>query len=335
LLELALWIGSAAHCAAQGSPRVSALLKQTDEWYSGEEGRRVTDNVLSWQAPAGDWPKNVNTAGQRFAGDRTRLRGTFDNGATTAEIRFLARAHRATKSERCRQAVLQGLDHILTAQYPTGGWPQYAPPPAKSYHRHITFNDGSMVRLLELLREIKTSPQFDFVDRARRDAARKAFDRGIACILKCQITVNGKLTVWCAQHDDKDLSPRPGRAYELVSLSGAESADILHLLMSLDSPSPEVVRAVRAGAEWFASAKVVGLRQTLVGRNKVMVADTNAPPLWARFYEINTGRPLFSGRDGVAHYDIADIEAERRNGYSWYGPWGEQVAADYARVLDP
>jgi len=29
-------------------------------------------------------------------------------------------------------------------------------------------------------------------------------------ILKCQIRVNGKLTVWCAQHDEKDYRPRPG-----------------------------------------------------------------------------------------------------------------------------
>jgi hypothetical protein len=29
--------------------------------------------------------------------------------------------------------------------------------------------------------------------------------------------------------------------------------------------------------------------------------------------------------DGVKKYDIAGIESERRNGYAWYGAWGEQV----------
>ena len=143
--------------------------------------------------------------------------------------------------------------------------------------------------------------------------------------------MNGRLTVWCAQHDEKDCSPRHGRTYELVSLSGSESAGILHLLMSLDKPSPEVVAAIEAGAAWFDSAKLTGIRQTWVNRNKVIVQDPNAPPLWARFYEIETNRPFFSGRDGIKKYDIAEIEAERRNGYAWYGNWGKQVAEDFAR----
>lgn len=331
--RLAILLVCAAAIAglAQNSQRAGALLKQSDEWFRSEEGRRATDNVLSWQSPAGSWPKNQSTTHAPYTGDASELKGTFDNGATTDELRFLARAFRVTRDERCRQAVLKGLDHVLSAQYPSGGWPQYAPPPATSYHRHITFNDGTMVRLLDLLREVGTSTQFHFVDQSRRQSAREAFDRGIACILKCQIVVNGTLTVWCAQHDERDFSPRPARSYELVSLSGAESAGILRFLMSLDHPSPEIIRAVKAGAAWFDSAKITGWRQTRQGGNKVMVADPDAPPLWARFHEIETGRPLFSGRDGVAKYDLAEIEAERRNGYAWYGSWGEQVAADHEK----
>jgi len=78
------------------------------------------------------------------------------------------------------------MDYILKAQYPTGGWPQTYPPPA-SYHRHITFNDNSMVRLMEFLRETYRSDANSFVDADRRQAARQAFDQGVACILKCQI----------------------------------------------------------------------------------------------------------------------------------------------------
>jgi hypothetical protein len=35
-----------------------------------------------------------------------------------------ARSFIQTKDERCRSAYVRGLDHILKAQYPTGGWPQ-------------------------------------------------------------------------------------------------------------------------------------------------------------------------------------------------------------------
>ncbi len=59
--------------------------------------------------------------------------------------------------------------------------------------------------------------------------------------------MDGKKTVWCAQHDEVTLAPRPARAFEPVSLVSAESAGILTLLMSLDQPSPAVIAAVEAG----------------------------------------------------------------------------------------
>jgi len=317
-----------------GPLNVSALpdgyLAKPDSWYESEEGRRVTREVLLWQSPLGGWPKNVDTTKPRQDGSRGG-HSTFDNGATTGEVQFLARAFRVTRDDRCREAVLKAIDHILQAQYASGGWPQYSPPPDGSYPRHITFNDGVMVRLLELMRRVATAADFDFLDYKRRKAAQAAFDRGIQCILKCQIVVHGKPTVWCAQHDEVNYRPRPGRAYELVSLSGAESAGILLFLMSLDNPGPEVIHAVQAAAEWFASARLTGIRLERVDRDRVVVPDTNAPPLWARFYEIEMGRPIFVGRDGQPKYNLAEIEAERRKGYAWYGPWGEEVATAYAK----
>lgn len=301
-----------------------------DEWYRSTDGRRMADHILTWQAASGSWPKNVNTASEPFAGDAATIRGTFDNGATTSELRFLARAFRVTGEARCRAALFRGIDHILQSQYRTGGWPQFHPP-GTNYHRHITFNDDTMVRLMEFVRAVATAPDYEFVDAPRRQAAKEAFQRGIECILKCQITVHGKLTAWCAQHDEGDYRPRPGRSYELVSLSGAESAGILQLLMSLEAPGPEVVRSVKAGAEWFESARLTGVRQTVVNGDKKIVRDAEAPPLWARFYEIESNRPIFASRDGVKKYDLVEIEPERRNGYAWYGSWGTSVAVNFAK----
>ena len=289
----------------------------------------MTVNVFSHQSTAGSWPKNTDTGKEPYTGDRAKLQGTFDNGATTAELRFLGRAFHATQDTQLEEAFRRGLDHILEAQYPTGGWPQFFPP-GKQYHRHITFNDDAMKRLMEFLRDVATARDFEFVEAERRRKAQSAFERGLECVLKCQIKVNGRLTVWCAQHDEKTLEPRSGRTYELVSLSGAESAGLLQLLMSLEKPGPEVIRAVHAGARWFETARLNGIRQEKVDGDKRIVLDKDAPPLWARFYEIETDRPIFSGRDGVKKYDIAGIEAERRNGYAWYGNWGEAVARRYA-----
>jgi PelA/Pel-15E family pectate lyase len=315
--------------AATGGPQ--RYLQKPDAWFAGPEARRIAENILSYQSDSGSWPKNIDTTVAPFRGDRKELKPTFDNGATTDELRFLAHVHKAVGEGRCRAAVEKGIDYILRAQYPNGGWPQFDPPP-QTYHRHITFNDDAMVRLMLFLREMYSSDLFSFLGTGRREAARTAFERGIRCILRCQIKVDGRLTAWCAQHDEKDFQPRPGRRFELVSLSGAESVGVVRLLISLERPGPDVERAVEGAVAWLESAKLKGIRVAVqkddkspTGKNKVVVADPSAPPMWARFYEIGTNRPLFADRDGVAKHDLAAIGYERRNGYAWLGYWPRKL----------
>ena len=57
------------------------------------------------------------------------------------------------------------------------------------------------------------------------------------------------------------------------------------------------------------------------GFERFVVEDPAAPTLWARFYEIGTNRPIYSGRDGVIKRSLAEIEHERRVGYAWLGDW--------------
>jgi pectate lyase len=275
ILRIALILASAS-LAVMALP--ADFLKKPDDWFRSEDGRKTTACILSWQSDQGSWPKNGDTTRKEFAGDRAKLKGTFDNKATTDELRYLARAHRATSDKRCLDAFLLGLDHILKAQYPNGGWPQYFPL-SKQYHRHITFNDNTMVRLLEFLREVATSGDYAFVDQARRTSAGNAFDRGIDCIVKCQVVVRGTSTVWCAQHDEVTLKPASARSYELASLSGSESVGILQLLMSLEKPTPEVIRSIKAGVAWFDSAKLEGIRVTKVDGDRKVIKDAAAPAL--------------------------------------------------------
>jgi PelA/Pel-15E family pectate lyase len=49
-----------------------------------------------------------------------------------------------------------------------------------------------------------------------------------------------------------------------------------------------------------------------------VVEDKNAPPIWARFYDIKTNEPIFMGRDSIPRKTLAEIERERRVGYSYY-----------------
>jgi len=249
--------------------------------------------------------------------------------SSVGELRVLARVFRVTGDTRHKQAFLKDFDHILKAQYPNGGWPQYFPL-SKDYHRHIAFNDGTMIRIMEFLRDTAKFEDFTLLDEDRRAAAAKTIDREIDCVVRCQVVVNGQPTVWCAQHDEVTVLPANARSYELASLSGAESAGILMYFMTLKSPAPDVVQAVRNRLEWFKESKIEGFRYNRSGREPYLKADPSAEPLWARFYEIKSNRPFFCDRDGIVKYDVEELEAERRGGYAWYGNWSENIIKAYS-----
>jgi len=293
---------------------------------------RIADNLLLYQRDTGGWPKNIEMAHvlteqekAALVKEKQEVDSTIDNSATYTQLAYLARVLTAKKLERHKEAFLKGFDYLIRAQYANGGWPQYYPL-REGYYTHITYNDDAMICVMRLLRDIaKGKPAYAFVDEARRLKAEKAVEKGIECILKTQVVVEGVRTVWCAQHDEVTLAPAPARKFEPVSLSCYESVGIVRFLMGIDHPNERVVNAIEAAIAWFEKTKLNGIRwvekedaSKLHGFDRVVVKDTTASPLWARFYEIGTNRPIFSGRDSVIKYDVSQIEDERRNGYRWY-----------------
>jgi PelA/Pel-15E family pectate lyase len=311
-------------------------LKQKSDWYAGAEALRVADNLLLYQREVGGWPKNIDMAAPLPEKERAallKLKGetgneaaaTIDNGATFTQLEYLARVYTAQKQERHRESFIKGLDYLLAAQYENGGWPQYYPL-RKGYYTHITYNDNAMVGVLGLLRGVaRRGPDYTFVDDARRLKSEKAVGRGVECILKTQVKVGGKLTVWGAQHDEVTLAPAPARKFEPVSLASRESVAVTRFLMGVERPDARVAEAIESAVAWFNSSQLSGIRwiekedKTQPGGfERTVVKDPQAPPVWARFYELGTNRPVFEGRDGVVRYSVMEIEAERRNGYGWY-----------------
>ncbi len=315
--------------------------RQPDAFFASPQGRQIAENVLTWQTPHGCWDKNYDARnphpqGTPF-GEWVGV-DTIDNGATYSELRILAKANAARPDKRYVDAFLKGFDTLLAAQYANGGWPQRFPTSDEPYGRHITFNDDAMTQVMVFLQEIiDGAPQYAFVDDGRRAKARAAFDKGLDCILKCQIVVDGKPTDWCAQHDEVTLAPAKARTYELPSFSGSEGAHLAIFLMRQKHPDARIKAAVRGAAAWFDKVKITGIRvqpatDPATGLpDRVVVTVPKAPPLWARFYDLQTQKPFFCGRDGIKKNALAQIERERRAGYAWYGNWGADVATEYAR----
>jgi len=312
----------------------SRCLAQKSEFYAGDEAIRIADNVLLYQRNTGGWRQNIDMARVLSEKDKAQLRkdknkedSTLDNGATHTQMRYLARVYDATRLERFKKAFPKAVDYLLRAQYPNGGWPQRYPN-LRGYARYITFNDGAMIGAMTVLRDIaERKPGYTFVDESRRRKAEEAAQKGIECILKCQIIVDGKRTAWCQQHDEKTFEPRPARIYEKVSICGCESVGVVRFLMSIDNPTEEIIKAIQGAVAWFDRARLTGIRQvnkpddSQRGYDKVVIKDVTAPPIWARFCQIGTNRPIFCGRDGKIKSSLAEIEHERRTGYAWYGYW--------------
>ena len=296
-------LAAASAVCAQATVRWDDALRQPGAWYAGPEARAIADNVLRYQRQVGGWPKDIDMAAVPAGPAPARLDATIDNGATTTQIRFLARI----PGDSYRDAALRGIDYLLAAQYPNGGWPQFFPL-RTDYSRYVTFNDQAMANVLTLLNDVaRGAAPLGFVDSARRERAAAAVERGVDVILRSQITVNGSLTAWGAQHDEITLEPRPARTFEPVSLASAESVGVVRFLMRRPK-TPPVARAVEAAIAWFKATELPGGR-------------------WARFAEIGTNRPIFAGRDGIVRYSIDEIEQERRDGYAWYGDWARTLVS--------
>jgi len=307
--------------------------KKPDSFYASDEGRRMAENILSWQDQGTGWPL-MNTTREPFTGDISKA-GPWGMKAalikaTVNEMRFLARGYRVTKDARYKQAVLGGLNFILAAQHPSGGWPHSFPLRMNDYSHYATFNDDMMPDLMTFLQEVVASPDFELVGPENRTKARAANDKGVDFILKTQLRTQGRLTAWAQQYDEVTFEPKPARVFEPVAISGGESASVLYYLMSIETPSPQVVAAIEAGVQWYRDAQIDGLRLTQTKEDRVVTPDSAAPPIWARFYDIQSGRPIFVGRDGVIRERLADIDQERRGGYAWYNYNGTGVFKRYA-----
>ncbi len=328
--------------AAQNQEQVSwrNAGNQDEEWYASLEAQRIGDNVLLYQHNNGGWQKNIDMAVSLSEAEKHDLREqksdevgtTIDNGATHTQLRYLAKVYNATKKEEYKKAFLRGVDYLLEAQYDNGGWPQFYPL-KKGYYEHITYNDGAMIGVMKLLRDIALNkPQYSFVDNNQREKAKKAIDKGLKVILDTQVNVDGKPTIWAAQHDKKDFSPAKARAYELASLSGKESVEIVEYLMEIQDPIEEVKTAVRNAVSWYEENKVMGEKVIWIedadapkGRDRILVKDPSGGPLWGRFNDIKTGRPIFVGRDGKIKFHLNEIERERRVNYNYIDNYAEDL----------
>ena len=324
------------------------VFKQVPLWYQTDEAARIADQVILYQKANGGWEKNVDMALMLTKNEKAQIiskkseirETTIDNRTTYTQIAYLGKVITASLLKtsppsnfpKYMEAFNKGVDYLLASQYENGGFPQFFPL-KKGYYSHITFNDDAMIGVLKLLREIAGKKEdYLFVGEERRAKAERAIERATPLLLKTQVVVDGKKTVWAAQYDEFSLKPAAARAFEPISLTAGESVGIVRFLMLDSKPTPEIVEAIESAVAWYRKNQISGIRWERKSGQSAVVNDKTAPPIWARFYQIETMRPIFIGRDAVIKYDVSQIEAERRNGYAWYVSEPEELLTkDYPK----
>ncbi|UKT63696.1 pectate lyase [Pedobacter mucosus] len=302
----------------------------------------TADKMLVYQLGNGGWPKQLEdksvvnydlplsaTLLEKIKSTKD-LHATFDNKATSREVVYLVKAYKQTQNKTYLKAAEKGIDYILAAQYPNGGWPQYYPDKAL-YRSQITYNDDAMVNILNILQNIASKKNdFEVVNPDYVKKAETAVNKGIGCILKTQVKQQNVLSIWGAQYDKDSLLPAKARNFEPASLSTSESVGIVRFLMKVKNPSPEIKTSIAAAVKWFNDHKIVGYRFDRPNDPKTnlktaaLVADQSSM-VWARFYDLEKNVPIFGDRDNSIKLKLEELIPERRNGYAWYGSWAQKL----------
>ena len=354
ILILLLFVSSAAYGRQPGT---GTFDHSVDRWLKANRGRQyprfeasqfreIADNILAYQNEDGGWPKNLDMMAKsdpdsvRQALTPRYRSSTLDNGNIYTQIAYLSEVYRATGEKRYRDGARRGVEYILSIQYPHGGWRGWDVDA-------ITFNDNVMPGVLWLWLDIlEGQPRYAWVDRKLRARIRRSWERGLDLLLRCQwVRADGEKPVWPQQCDHETLAPVGARAFELPGLVSAESATVVMLLMRIEDPSPAVVEAVKSAVAWYDKTKITGKRivtvdvpeglpeDRTVKRDRRLVDDPEAAPIWARYYEADSDEYFFATGERRNVRSLEEVPAERRVGYAWFNEFGNKLLEMYPAWL--
>ncbi|MBI3468159.1 MAG: hypothetical protein HY000_34575 [Planctomycetes bacterium] len=255
---------------------------------------------------------------------RARNVSTLDDETSQAALSFLMRIDQTLqqKDTTIHEAVAYAIDKLLAAQYPNGAWPQRfdAPPdpavfpvkkasypeswprewPNERYYSYYTFNDDTLADMIDtmfLAAEI-------YGDDRCWAAAEKAGD----FILLAQM--HEPQPAWAQQYD-AEMHPAWARKFEPASITGGESQGAIRILLRIYRET---------GKEKYLEP----IPRAIAYLEKSRLPNGQL----ARFYELQTNRPLFFTKDYRLTYSDEDVPTH----YAFKISYNSRLAQDYERA---
>jgi hypothetical protein len=262
-------------------------------------------------------------AGDKEQGKR-RNSSTLDDNKTQSALLFLLElAHLPEcKDDTVLQEALKfGLDSLLTAQYPNGGWPQQFDGPADpstpvkkaaypkewsrtypkaKYTSFYTLNDGNIQQVVKLLlRAHELTKEERYLS-----SAKKAGDFFILAQMP------EPQPGWAQQYN-LDMEPVWARKFEPPCVTGGESLGAMETLHDLyiATGDEKFLKPLAAAFAWY---------------QRSALSDGQ----YARFYELQTNKPLYFVKDSYElTYDDSNLPTH-------YGFKLDHIARDIAKLKE-
>lgn len=230
------------------------------------------------------------------------------NGATTSELKYLAKYITANKPEdsKYQDAFVKGIKYILTTQHDNGGW-SMNPGSGSGFNANIEVGNKAMTEVLTLLSDIAILNNQDYVFARKAmnvDEIKSAVEKGNDFIVKSQISNNNKKSGWATQYD-KSGNVTMGHTYERESVSSYTTKDVIDYLMTIHNPSQDIKDAVESAYSWLKDVKIADKEQKVVKdtsmNNGFDVYLVDGSGTWASNYVYDKAtdsyRPLYSDVD--------------------------------------
>lgn len=230
------------------------------------------------------------------------------NGATTSELKYLAKYITANKPEdsKYQDAFVKGIKYLLTTQHDNGGW-SMNPGSGSGFNANIEVGNKAMTEIFTLLSDIAILNNQDYVFARKAmnvDEIKSAVEKGNDFIVKSQISNNNKKSGWATQYD-KSGNVTMGHTYERESVSSYTTKDVIDYLMTIHNPSQDIKDAVESAYSWLKDVKIADKEQKVVKdtsmNNGFDVYLVDGSGTWAYNYVYDKAtdsyRPLYSDVD--------------------------------------